>query len=628
MKQYIAGGGLVPPITRPVCGALAGLCALGLALSAGSAGSARAAELPNEFGATVFFDTTLTAGASFRMSGRDHDLIAVINGGNANSANGDDGNLNYDNGDAVSANVKVTHELSMHKGDWSFFGRAFYFHDEVGKNGDTRRTRLPGAADEHIGSDFELLDAYATHDTEINGQPATFRFGNQVISWGESVFIRNGLNSINPVDVSQFRVAGAELRDGLVPVPAVDFNLGLSDHFSLEGFYQLQWDHSEIEPSGSYFSTNDFASPGGEFAHLGWGRTAEGFLAVPRSRDRDADHGGQAGLALRYFSPQLNDTEFGFYYARIHSRLPLISGTTGDTNVITPAPPGNPAAAIVGALRAYDDTARYYREFPEDIDLFGMSFNTEIGRTGLAFQGEISYRKDQPLQVDDVELLFAALSPVEGVLRAAGSLTGLPPGLPGYSRSQLCTARAPNGDCTSFGSNQDIAGYRRKDVVQAQLALVKSFGPSLGASQTILLTEVGATQVQDMERKSELRYDGPGTNTSGHPGSTGLQPARQTDGFADEFSWGYRILARATYNNVIGSLSLTPQIAFAHDVDGTTPGPIGNFLEDRKTTTLSLRANYLNSFEASIAYTDFSGGGQFNLVNDRDFLSLTVRQFF
>ena len=56
----------------------------------------------------------------------------------------------------------------------------------------------------------------------------------------------------------------------------------------------------------------------------------------------------------------------------------------------------------------------HFREFPEDIKLAGASFNTTIG--GTAIQAEYSYHWDQPFQVDDVELLFAALSPIDPFL--------------------------------------------------------------------------------------------------------------------------------------------------------------------------------------------------------------------
>ena len=133
-----------------------------------------------------------------------------------------------------------------------------------------------------------------------------------------------------------------------------------------------------------------------------------------------------------------------------------------------------------------------------------------------------------------------------------------------------------------------------------------------------------------MESKDELRYEGPGTFTSGNNFFTlaGLQPATQTDGFADQFSWGYRLLARADFNNAIGPINLQPGIAFSHDVSGTTPSPLSNFVEDRKTVTLSLGATYLDSLRASIAYTNFFGGTPFNLLNDRDFASFVVSYSF
>ena len=39
--------------------------------------------------------------------------------------------------------------------------------------------------------------------------------------------------------------------------------------------------------------------------------------------------------------------------------------------------------------------------------MYAVSFNTTVGTTAVA--GEISYRQDEPLQIDDVELLFAAM---------------------------------------------------------------------------------------------------------------------------------------------------------------------------------------------------------------------------
>ena len=87
-------------------------------------------------------------------------------------------------------------------------------------------------------------------------------------------------------------------------------------------------------------------------------------------------------------------------------------------------------------------------------------------------------------------------------------------------------------------------------------------------------------------------------------------PLTQNSGFPTQFSWGYRLAARADYNSVFGtSITLSPRIAFNHDVSGTTPGPGGNFLEGRKSMTLGLEANYLNNWVFDLSYTSFFGGG-------------------
>ncbi len=567
--------------------------------------------------ATGYLDTTVSTGIAVRTRGRTSDLVGVSNGGTANSINEDDGNLNYDKGDVVSANVKVTHELDIKRDNLGLFLRAYYFHDQAVTDADTARTRLSGKAKRYAGSDIKLLDAYVSGHFDSGGTPVSIRAGNQVINWGESVFLRHGLGSINPVDVSKVRVAGAELRDVFEPIPALNLSAGLTDNLSVEAFYQFRFVHTEIEPAGTFFSTNDFASPGGRIAHTGFGREGSAndndgaadpvclddspppyvCSRAARAGDRDAGDDGQFGLALRYFAPVLNNIELGFHFARIHSRLPLVSLRAGLL------------AGLVNSRGGYTGTVRYFREFPEDIDLMGLSFNTELGTTGFAIQGEVSYRRDQPLQIDGAELFFSALSAIPGDL---GTLLG------------------QNSQTGPLSPGQELSGYRRKDVLQGTLALTRALGPRLGANQTVFLIETGFTQIQDMEKKSELRYEGPGTWTSANPVFTAatVQPATQNGGFADPFSWGYRLLARATYSNAVGAVNLSPEIAFAHDVNGTTPSPIGNFVEDRKTITLALNASYLHSWQARLAYTNSFDAGPHNLLRDRDFLSFTLNHSF
>jgi hypothetical protein len=135
-----------------------------------------------------------------------------------------------------------------------------------------------------------------------------------------------------------------------------------------------------------------------------------------------------------------------------------------------------------------------------------------------------------------------------------------------------------------------------------------------------------------MPGKSTLRLDGPGTYVSGnavvgpatHPG----KPIEDSEHFADATSWGYVLVGRLDYYNVIRSVNLSPRIGWKHDVQGNAPGPGGNFLEGRKAISFGLNAVYQNSWSADINYTNYFGAGRHNLINDRDFISFNIKYSF
>lgn len=567
------------------------------------------------------------------------------------SANRDDGNLKYGEDDAISSAFKITTEFSLNWRDWGLFTRATYFYDF--ENAD--RDDLTQEAKDRIGERFRMLDAFVFKNFSLGedgGMNGTLRLGRQVVSWGESTFIQNGINVINPVDLSALRVAGAELKEAFLPVDMLWGSVQLSENVSLEALYMFEFEEIEVDAAGTFFSSNDFASPGGTYVMLGFGTTPQpvynperffstcyngpaGYVtsdrfgdlsaiygaataaqiiaigcgnAVGRLPNRNADDSGQYGMALRWYAEALGETEFGFYFLNYHSRLPLLSGRA----VTDP---------VGGAA-----TGRFFVEYPEDIQLYGISWNTTLPG-GIAWQGEVSHRPNMPLQVDDVELLFAALSPLNPFIPA--------PALD--FNSQLGT----------YAFGQEVRGWREHEVSQIQMTFTKAFGQVLAADQIAVVAELGATEVHDLPSASELRYEGEGTDTGGGcdigdvlaaggfggPGALlfgcGRNPQTLNGGFPTAFSWGYRLAARADYTNAFGSpVTLSPRVAFNHDVSGITPGPGGNFLEGRKSLTLGLEANYLNQLVVDLSYTSFSGAEDYNQIHDRDFAALTVKYSF
>ncbi|HET9032560.1 MAG TPA: DUF1302 domain-containing protein [Dokdonella sp.] len=536
------------------------------------------------------------------------------------SVNGDDGDLAYDKWSPISNAVNATVEISLNYGqNWGGFIRAYGFYDF--ENND--RDNLSKGAKARVGTQSRILDAFIFHNFEVAGHQATVRFGRQVVSWGESTFIQGGINAINPVDVSKLRVAGSELKQAFLPVNMLWGSYNFTNNFSAEAFYLLDFQKTDPDPVGTFFSTNDFAVMGGRYVMLNFGTVPQPVInpdlydevcrqgnfaasdaglptalvaagcsaAFPRSKTRLAKDSGQGGFALRYLAENLNNTEFGFYAMNYHSRLPLISGIA----IVNSAP----------------SSGSFFTEYPEDIHLFGLSFNTLLEESGVALQGELSYRPNLPFQVDDVELLFAGLSPLNPLIPQP------------YLRF--------NSQLGQYAPGDEIQGYERHKSTQLQFTATKVFGPGnwMGSDQLAVLGEIG---FNNSELPNNLRFNGDGTDTGGGGdvnSGVGRNPITQVDGFPSNFSWGYRLAARATYNNAWGtSFTLSPRIAFYHDVNGTTPGPGGSFVEGRKSVSVGVEANYLDTWTLDMAYTNFFGAGSYNLIHDRDFLQVVARYSF
>jgi hypothetical protein len=653
------------PLTKPTRRqAAACAVALGLALL-----PVRLLAFQFEFGEIEgSLDTTLSIGASSRLSDPSRTYYATTAGGLQNSVNADDGNLNYKSG-IFSLAGKATSDLEFKYKNWRAFARATYLYDHENQRGTRARTPLSKAAKDKVGNDFRMLDSFLVGQFDLGGAPLDIRIGSQVLSWGESTFIQNGINVINPIDAARIRTPGAELKEALMPVPMFSFSLGISENITVEGFYQLQWQETEIDPTGTYFSTNDFAGVGGSRVYLGFGAvadtTAYGF--VPRGPDGWADDGGQWGIAARILAPNLNSTEFGLYAINYHSRLPLISARTPTsaisaayvqatasslaqanlapaminagypaagvpaalTTLLGAALTGVPVSALPSTLQPFYPAAQtiassartlgffqsaatgaYLIEYPEDIQLFGASFNTDVGTTGISLQGEVSYKVGQPLQIDDVELLFAALSSIN-------------------------PAFGPNNQMGNYLGqlNTRVQGWKRKDVWQAQFTATKVLSGILGASQWVVLGEMGATLVPHLPEKDSLRFDGSGTFTGGSQAymtgsGNGQFPATPLDAFADDFSWGYQLATRLDYNNAFFGMNMSPSLAFSHDVSGNTPLPLGNFLSGRKSATVAVEFTYLNAWACELRYVNYFGAGRYNLLGDRDFVSATIKYSF
>ncbi|WP_304641318.1 DUF1302 domain-containing protein [Pseudomonas sp.] len=598
--------------------------AIGLASFAGMANAANFNIGPID----AQFDSQLSIGASVSTTNADRRFIHTLSGGQAAARTSDDGRLNYKSGDVFSKIFKGSHDLELRYENSGAFVRGNYWYDFETKDGSQRFYDISDSGRDPLqqGSGIQLLDAFIYHNYNIGANPGNVRLGRQVISWGEGLFIQNGVNSINPVDVSAFRRPGAELKEGLLPVEMLYLSQGLTSNLSMEAFYQLKWAPTVVDNCGTFFG-GDVAAKGCTDRLVVTGvdqphRQQPQLTYIARSeKDRDAKDEGQFGFAFRYFAPALNDTEFGLYFMNYHSRAPVVSNVAGRV-----AGPGGlfNAGQIDAATRAALSIpvqgyagdfgqAGYFLEYPEDIRLYGVSFQTDIG--GASVAGELSYRPNMPLQINTSDTSRTAL---------------LAAGIPGVFPGQDNTHRGL-GATTVAGD--EIPGYQRKEFWQATVSAVHFIDRVMGASRLSLVGEVGANYIGGIgSGNGETKFGrdslfGQSPDANGVCSSQTVAPPEgspranswcENDGFFTDFSWGYRVRASLDYANVFAGINLTPSIAFSHDVEGYSP----NFVENGKSVSLGLAADYGNKYNASLSYTNFFDG-KYNTLVDRDFAAVS-----
>jgi hypothetical protein len=569
----------------------------------------------------------LSVGASWRTE--DPSLRVVSPGntdgrGRASSSTTDDGNLNYDKGDMYSLLFRGLHDLDLNAGNWGFFTRVKWWYDYEQANGGVNHGHAANgyAAGEELDmSNFqdlaqdkgvEFLDYYLWGQFDLGEMPLELRAGSMVLNWGENLFIQNGVNVVSPFDVTALRRPGSEIREALLPVGMVYGNLGVTYNLSVEAFYQYDWSRTILDECGTYWSSADPYGGGCDYLTVSATQPdatqAGTIFQLNRAPDIEASDSGQWGISARYFAEALNSTEFGFYYLNTHNRTPIFSAI--NTEQALGQPVLNPQVQ-----------PRYVFEFPEDIEVFGVSFTTNIG--DWAWAGEASYRPEFPLQINTTELLQSL---------ALGSIAEWSP----------MTARS-----LAAGPGGFVSGYDDVSYTQVQTSLIKFFEQAWGSDRISLAAEVGAVWLGGMD--DDINYGRAatyGANTfepftsavfpgaeitcTTHPLAPTIVPNANPeyctdDGFTTDFSWGYRLRAAANYNNAIAGWNLTPNVAWSHDVSGYSPAP--NFIEGRQALSVGVTADYLNVYQADLSYTSFFGA-DFNELQDRDFISLSFSVAF
>lgn len=442
-----------------------------------------------------------------------------------------------------------------------------------------------------------------------------------------TVLLINSVNQVNPVNVNNLFRVGFDLSELFVPTGMLYLSTELFEAATIEAFYGYDWRPLEIPAPGSFFSFADLGTNNAlNYASISFGGPAEDpdicgtgaenpgpfqysnpesgcgsptnnplsgltntALTIRRLADNEPNDGGQYGFALKYFAEWLNNgTELSFYFLNYHSQLPYVSfyatdpscaraegnaggnETTNGVELVANCPdlPFTRAPDHESARRATSnavpiDTVKYQVEYPENIRMYGFSFNTTAG--DFSFQGEIAYRPDMPLQVDLQDLTFHALGPMltrchnpnagcsgsSGGTAADGTVYGSSdfqayPESPFFGNEYKDTfdlgIGAGVGSARSFPSfigayrgvpagetppNSYIRGWEEFDVWQFNLGgtyvqgSTEGLSVAIGADQLIWLFEVGAQYVPDLPGTDVLQIESPGTFYHASAGADG-----------------------------------------------------------------------------------------------------------
>ncbi|MCP5165654.1 MAG: DUF1302 family protein [Pseudomonadales bacterium] len=574
-------------------------------------GGARALPLEISDDIRGMWNNRIVAAAAFRARDPDRQLVGFNNAPEYPGARGavsvnDDGNLNYRKGDLIAAPIVYTTDLELrYRSQYGFYGKLRSWYDYAGENetvphGTIGNGYVPDQKlqdsdyyDYNKFSGARVLDLYLYGNWSVGSARLSARVGQQTINWGESL-LHPGINAFNPLNLSALGRPGVRQDDALVPVNRLYANLITRNGISIEAFYALDWEQSHLPPCGTFVQPVDVLADPGCYAgtvaapltdreQFELGPPGQNPALVPRGGLPKPGGGGQYGLSTRYFVESL-DTEFGLYYTRFHATLPVLDVTLCDN--------GWEGCNGTDGL----DLLLDYREGVE-----GFAISAATGVRNIALSAELSQFRNLPVPRNFPEVIAGATRN-EGI----------------YAQRMR-----------EAGDGALFSGGWEADRTQLLLGGQMDLSPAIGLADASLAFEAAGQWVTNLPGTDEERIGRMGNWGAATPPGGSCQALTQNtqggckvDGFATDFSWGYRVFATMSLPRPARGLDLYPVVLWSHDVEGYSVD--GSQAEGRQTLTLQLRAIYQRAFFVEVGRSWVRSTTNYDPARDKDVYTIGV----
>ncbi len=494
----------------------------------------------------------------------------------------DDGNRNFAKWDLFHNRLASFGELQLKRDNYglAFSGDAFYDDvyahknantspDTVNKTGDVNR--FTSDARRYDGRRIRLLDAYGyadfapTEDIALN-----VRLGQQVVAFGESLFLRGMALSSGRADATRASVPGAEIKELLLPINQLGFSMGFGGGLTVLGYYQLQFKPTELFPAGDFLSPVDLLGPGGKFAYgsinpagsggcpglfgsaaienATCGNPASGGLLnaprtinVQRGPDILPSDWGQWGMGFKY--PITTVTTLGLYHLRYADSNPTVKLNPGFAYIGEDPVTRTPVTTqVINQLVPVTYQAKYFN----GIHLTSLTFSTAAGMFNVS--GEFNYRTGSDLQTKAV--ISKVLAPV----------------------------------------------FTRGDVGQVLVSALSVFNPQFFFDEFVFVGELGYVHVFHVDPFPE------------EPGIIPVGDGKQL--FGTRNALGFQVLSYLNKRNILPGIDFKTTVTFGEIAKGNPSlsgayGPI--YGEGDRRLGLGFSAQYLQNFEAGISFQKFFG---------------------